>query len=253
MTPATTGAAYDSIAQWYNDWVGGADNENVYDDPYFPPLFELVGEVAGLRVMDLACGQGRIARALARRGARMVGVDISGELIAIAERYASTDAPVEYRHDSAHALGTCQDSEFDGVIANMAMMDIPDLQATVRSTFRVLRPGGWFAFSTFHPCFNTPQSAELVDDAGQSHRTVTDYFTEGHWTSDQRVGTARTIGAYHRTLATYLNTLVEAGFSLRQVRDVPGPSAIWQQVPPVLAVIVDKPGGSRSDIGTASL
>lgn len=68
-----------------------------------------------------------------------------------------------------------------------------------------------------------------------------DYFTEGHWRSDQRVGTTRTVGAYHRTLATYLNTLADAGFLLKQVRDVPGPSSIWQQVPPVLAVHVTKP------------
>jgi len=242
MGPATPEAAYDPIAQWYDDWVGGAANDSLDNDPYFPPLVELVGEVAGLRICDLACGQGRIARALAKWGAQVVGVDISGELLAIAERYASADAPVEYRHDSAHSLGSCQDAEFDGVIANMAMMDIPDLAATVRSTFRVLRPGGWFAFSTFHPCFNTPRSAELVDETGRWHRTVTGYFTEGHWTSDQRVGTARTVGAYHRTLATYLNTLIEAGFTLRQVREIPGVSAIWQQVPPVLAVIVNKPG-----------
>ena len=242
--PAPETATYDSIAQWYDDWVGGAENEDVFDDPYFPPLFDLVGEVSGLRLCDLACGQGRIARALARRGADMVGVDNSVELLAIAERYAVPDAPVEYRHDSAHTVASCHDAEFDGVITNMAMMDIPDLPATIHSTYRILRPGGWFAFSTFHPCFNAPRSAELVDEGGISHRTVTDYFTEGHWTSDRRVGPPRTVGAYHRTLATYLNTLIEAGFTVRTVREVPGPSPIWQQVPPVLAMIVDKPGVS---------
>lgn len=239
MTPATSEAAYDSIAQWYNDWVG--NDEDVYKDPYFPPLFDLVGEVADLRICDLACGQGRIARALAQRGAQVVGVDISGELLSIAKQSTDAAAPVEYRQDNAHTLATCEEAEFDGVISNMAMMDIPDLTATINSTYRVLRPGGWLAFSTLHPCFNTPQSAEYVDDAGRSHRIVTDYFTEGHWRSDQRAGTTRTVGAYHRTLATYLNTLVTAGFLLKQVRDVPGPSSIWQQVPPVLAVLAAKP------------
>lgn len=155
MTSASTDPAYDSIAHWYHEWVG--DDDAVDTDPYAGPTLDLIGDVSDQRICDLACGQGRITRALARRGAQVVGVDNSGELLTIARQHDMTG--IEYRHDNAHTLASCQDAEFDGVVCNMSLMDITDLTATMITTHRILRPGGWFVFSTFHPCFNTPHSA----------------------------------------------------------------------------------------------
>ncbi len=240
-TPAATTSSYDSIADWYEDWLGGS-SDDATGDPFCTPLLDLVGDPAGLKICDLACGQGRVSRRLARLGADVVGVDASAELLKIAGRYP-TDARIQYRHDSAHTLGSCPGGEFDGVVCNMALSDIPDLGATINSAFRVLRPGGWFAFTAFHPCFNAPLSGEFTDEAGRWHRTVTGYFAEGFWQSDQRGGPPAKIGAHHRTLSTFLNTLIDAGFTLRRVRELTGPasSGRWQEVPAVLAVIVDKP------------
>ncbi len=237
MAPALD-AAYDSIAGWYDEWLG--DGAMLGNDPFAIPLLELVGSVDGQAICDMGCGQGRIARHLAHAGARIVAIDASVELLAIAARYPTSDR-IDYRHDDAHTLSTCQDAVFDGVICNMALMDIPDLSAAIDSAFRVLRPGGWFGFSTFHPCFNAPLSAELIDESGRSHRTVTGYFAEGHWKSDQRSGPPGKVGAYHRTLATYLNTLIDAGFTLHRLREVPSTTACWREVPPVLAAVMTKP------------
>ncbi len=67
-------ASYDDIAQWYDSYL----RENpIYHELVLPTLLELVGEVAGQTICDLACGQGWIARALARRGARVTGVDLA--------------------------------------------------------------------------------------------------------------------------------------------------------------------------------
>ena len=95
----------------------------------------------------------------------MVGIDASKRMLEIASTYP-TPPTISYRCDNAHSLGTCDDAEFDGVLCNMALMDIEDLNAAFTSVARVLRPGGWLGFSVFHPCFNTPLSGEIVDDAG---------------------------------------------------------------------------------------
>jgi 2-polyprenyl-3-methyl-5-hydroxy-6-metoxy-1,4-benzoquinol methylase len=68
-------ARYDAVADFY---VSGFDSA---DDPASAALLDLLGPVAGLRVLDAACGHGRITRELARRGADVVGIDISGNLI----------------------------------------------------------------------------------------------------------------------------------------------------------------------------
>ncbi len=211
-------ASYDPFADWYDDWLG--DGASLGEDPFALPLLELVGPVAGQRICDLACGQGRVSRYLADQGAIVVGIDVSNKML-----------------DIARTLATCGDAEFDGVLCNMALMDIADLDATLTSAARVLRPGGWLGFSVLHPCFNTPLSADMVDDTGRSHRTVTGYFAEGYWRSDQRLGPAGKIGAYHRTLATFLNGLTGAGFNLAKVIEIPATTASWREVPPVLAAL----------------
>jgi 2-polyprenyl-3-methyl-5-hydroxy-6-metoxy-1,4-benzoquinol methylase len=72
-----------------------------------PALFDLIGNVEGLRVCEPACGQGVVARHLAKSGAAVVGVDISGKLLDIAQRYETEELPsIVYRHDDAQTLAT---------------------------------------------------------------------------------------------------------------------------------------------------
>src|SRR6185369_14410423 len=78
-------SAYDAIADWYDEWLGGSAAA-VEHDPYFPAAKAMLGDVVGQRICDLACGQGRVARHLAAHGARVVGVDISARLLEIARR-----------------------------------------------------------------------------------------------------------------------------------------------------------------------
>ena len=232
----TVRAAYDDIAEWYDGWVR---NWTPVGDPFFAPVHELLGEVAGARVCALACGQGREARYLAGRGARVVGVDISSKLLAIAaaEELAEPRG-IAYVLDDAQGLRALRDASFDGVLCHMALMDIPELIPTLRAVGRVLRPGGWFVFSTLHPCYHTPASGEEVDAAsGRARRLVSAYWEEGHWRDERRVGPPGKVGAYHRTLATYLNGLVDAGLRLDRVAEPRASGSlaesrpIWREVP----------------------
>jgi ubiquinone/menaquinone biosynthesis C-methylase UbiE len=235
---------YDDIAEWYDAWIG---THSMDEDAYFPEMEALLGEVTGRRICDLACGQGRVARHLADRGARVVGVDLSANLLAIARRHEEErPRDVEYVHADARNLDAATLGPFDGVLCHMALMDIPDLAPTLRGVARVLRPGGWFVFSILHPCFHTAQSGELETPEG-TVRTIGRYFAEGYWRSDTRTGPPGKVGAYHRTLSTYLNALADAGLRLVRLSE-PGPPtnaaiapsqpgtqrAVWHEVPAVL-------------------
>jgi len=170
-----------------------------------------------------------------------VGIDLSGKLLAIARRYEAT-APsgAAYLRDDAHTLGSVREAVFDGVVCHMALMDIPDHAATLRAVSRVLRPGGWFVFSVLHPCYNTPMSGESAGARGGICRTVSGYFAEGFWRADDRPGPPGQIGAYHRTLSTYVNTLTAAGFILERMSEPTATAMlaerrpIWREVPAVL-------------------
>src|SRR4051794_13135511 len=209
-------SAYDEIAEWYDAWLG---DRSMRGDPFFPAAEALMGDVRGRRICDLACGQGRVARYLAEQGARIVGVDISARLLEIARRHeAARPLGIEYRQADAQTLDGFEDRSFDGVVCHMALMDIADLHATLRAVVRILRPGGWFVFTTLHPCFNPAPSGELMTPQGIV-RTVSGYFTEGYWRSDARTGPPGKVGAHHRTLSTYVNGLIAAGLTIEGISE----------------------------------
>jgi ubiquinone/menaquinone biosynthesis C-methylase UbiE len=240
MPPKT----YDDIAEWYAEWSRG----RVQGDSLFEPVARLIGEVDGQRICDLACGEGRVARYLAARGADVLGIDTSARLLAIAaSRRADGGRYTAYLRDDAQNLDSIPDSFFDGVVCHMALMDIPDLRSTVGTAFRVLRPSGWLVLSILHPCFHTPTSDEQTGPDGRIARTVSGYWHEGFWRSDKRVGPPGRIGCYHRTLSTYLNTLTERGFVIERAEEpqARGRQAlirpVWTEVPASLAMRCRKP------------
>ncbi len=236
----TSEVAYDAIADWYDEWVGGDD---VLADPLFAAVVLFLGPLSGQRVCDLACGQGRVARYLADQGARVLGVDVSGKMLAIArKREADRPRGIDYLQADAHSLREVGDASFDGVVCHMALMDISDLGATIRTVSRVLRPGGWLVFSILHPCYNTERSGETIGPDAALCRFVGGYFAEVHWRSDTRPGPPGKVGAYHRTLSTYVNTLIGCGLAIERMGEpmATGRFAerrpIWSEVPAVLIV-----------------
>lgn len=93
-------------------------------------MLHMLGDVAGLQVCDLACGEGFLSRALAARGAHVTGIDLSANLLSHARRQ-SPRSEITYIRDDAQTLASIADTSFDAVICNMALMDIPDLDATM--------------------------------------------------------------------------------------------------------------------------
>jgi ubiquinone/menaquinone biosynthesis C-methylase UbiE len=226
----TTFAAYDEVADAYHEAVT-ASGSTLHD----PVLEDLLDDVAGRRVLAVACGQGREARWLADLGAQLVGVDASGRLLAYAQEIEQREPRgITYLQGDARDLRALDDDSFDGVVCHMALMDIPDLEQVVAAIGRVLRTDGWFVFSIVHPCYKTPADGELVDHAdGTVRRTVGKYFVEGPYDSVTRWA-ALPRRAYHRTLSTYLNVLAAQGFRLTRMVEPVGDRPIWQEVPGTL-------------------
>lgn len=200
-------SSYDEIAEWYDLSVRA---DSLLHELVEPALFALLGDVSGRRICDLACGQGVIARKIAQRNASVVGVDLSTKLLEIA-RGEEQNEPlgIVYIHDDAQTLSKLNSAEFEGVVCNMALMDIPDIKATFQQVQRILRSSGTFVCSIVHPCY---PSQRIMNE-----NIVSNYFDEGFWRSDNANGVRGKVGAYHRTLSTYVNNLVEAGLMIQRI------------------------------------
>lgn len=215
-------ARWDALVDRYDQTVGDS-----VADGATAALMELCGAVRGLRVLDLACGQGRIARELTRRGASVVGIDIAAGLLDRAlERERAAPLGIRYELADATAGDALAGERFDAVTCNHGLADIDDLDGALATVERVLAPGGWFAFSILHPCFPGWPAA----DAPSSWPPGTGYFREGWWLATN-AGYRGTVGSNHRTLSTYLNAL--AGHRLAVERLVEPPlRAEWAALAP---------------------
>jgi ubiquinone/menaquinone biosynthesis C-methylase UbiE len=225
--PAAGG--YDPIADWYAASVHSGSPVHALA---MPALLDLAGEVSGLHICDIACGAGVAARALAERGARVTGVDLCESLLAIgrAEELRNSRS-VSYVFADAQRLDGVDDASFDAAVCSLALMDIPDLDCCLDEAARIVRPHGWLVFTITHPCFQTPESRWTGKAGGTVKREVRGYFREGHWRSDNPDGVRGRVGAYHRTLSTYVAALAHAGWTIEAMREPQPTDEVSARVP----------------------
>lgn len=194
-----TASRYDDQAAWYFDYTSRWALSS--------SMASLPVDLTGRQVLDLACGWGQLSRVLAGRGAAVTAVDVSERLLERAREIERLHpAGIRYVSGDVMRLDWWDGTEYDGVVCNMALMDIDDLDAALATIAGVLRPSGWFNVSLLHPCF--PGDAGV--DALPSWPPARGYAAEGWWTTGS-AGVRGHVGAHHRTLSTYLNAVLGAG------------------------------------------
>jgi 2-polyprenyl-6-hydroxyphenyl methylase/3-demethylubiquinone-9 3-methyltransferase len=111
----------------------------------------LAGGVAGKRVVDVGCGGGILAEAMAGRGAAVTGIDLADKPLKVAMLHGmETGSRVDYRLISAEALAEESPGAFDVVTCMEMLEHVPEPASTVAACARLARPGGWVIFSTIN-------------------------------------------------------------------------------------------------------
>jgi len=108
--------------------------------------------VRGKRVLDVGCGGGILSDAMARRGADVLGIDLSTKALRVASLHAleANTPSVRYREVSAETLAAESPSEFDVVTCMEMLEHVPDPLSVVSACAALVKPGGWLFFSTIN-------------------------------------------------------------------------------------------------------
>jgi 2-polyprenyl-6-hydroxyphenyl methylase/3-demethylubiquinone-9 3-methyltransferase len=108
--------------------------------------------LAGKQVVDVGCGGGILAEAMARRAQSVTGIDLAARPLGVARLHAleSGVANVEYREVAAEALAAEQPAGYDVVTCMEMLEHVPDPASTVRACATLVKPGGWVFFSTLN-------------------------------------------------------------------------------------------------------
>ena len=108
--------------------------------------------LAGKRVLDVGCGGGILSDSMARRGARVLGIDLATRPLRVAELHAleAGTRGVEYREVAVEALAAESPETFDAVTCMEMLEHVPDPASVVQACGRLAKPGGWIFFSTIN-------------------------------------------------------------------------------------------------------
>lgn len=188
--------------------------EGLVGAPEWPKLRSMLPPMPGLRVLDLGCGFGAFVRWAAEMDAAYVlGIDLSEKMLERAR--AQTQSPrVGYQRGDISSLDLA-DASFDLVYSALALHYVEDFGAICAMVRRLLSAQGYFVFSVEHPLFTAPSNPEWQMDAnGDKFWPLNNYLREG-----ERVRNWVTPGVIkqHRTIASYVNGLLEHGFRLTRL------------------------------------
>ncbi|MGA7130648.1 MAG: class I SAM-dependent methyltransferase [Chthoniobacterales bacterium] len=211
--------------------------QNKYDDPEFFAEYgqmprSIHGLAAGLewntfrallpdlldrRVLDLGCGFGWHCRYAQEHGARtVIGIDLSEKMLERA-RATSHNPDIGYHRCAIEDIDFSS-NQFDVVISSLALHYVEAFDLVCRKVHHCMTPNGTFLFSVEHPIFTAlpAQSWHHGPKGEQLHWPVDNYQEEGrrqtNWLTENVI-------KYHRTIATYVNTVINSGFLLKRLEE----------------------------------
>ena len=245
--------SWGKVADWYDEVV--TDPDSYQQKVILPNILRIVfpasakamaGEAKkGLKILDLACGQGFFSHEMAKLGAEVVGIDVSPELIALAQKKSGSAehgyfparkflvfAPSRSQVSAEPAfflapatdLSILGEKKFDVVISILAIQNIENISQAFKEVSRVLKPLGKFVIVLNHPAFRIPKKSSWAFDETNKiqYRRVDEYLSESRAEIDMNpgaVGKGEKTISFHRPLQTYSKILANSGFAISRIEE----------------------------------
>lgn len=183
----------------------------------WPVLNALLPDLRNKTVLDLGCGFGWHCRyAREQHASRVVGIDISEKMLNKA-REMTNDSLITYLNMPIEDI-QLEDAQFDVVISSLAFHYVESFEAICRKVFDGLTWGGSFIFSVEHPIFTSRSEQDwFYDEQGDPLHWPVDHYA--HEDIRETSFLTTNVIKYHRTLSTYINDLIQAGFCITAVKE----------------------------------
>ncbi len=220
MNKSVLKAEWDKVADYWNEDTSDTGVWHHYVD-IDPVIFELAKDVKNKKILEIGCGNGYLARLFAKKGAKIVSIDLSQKLLDYAiEKEKNNPLGIKYFQRDAANLEGFKNKSFDIVIANMCLMDVGDAENAVKEAGRILKKNGKFIFSINHPVFFYQKWAYIKRDGKKFFaRAILRYKTpcalkQTLWSTGVKVM------GYRRPIEEYLKYLKNADLILDDFREI---------------------------------
>ncbi|MEK7610068.1 MAG: class I SAM-dependent methyltransferase [Patescibacteria group bacterium] len=227
MEPTKT--SWDNVADWYDDMLE-QNPDSFQKNVLMPNLIRIVEPKKGMTILDLACGQGYFARAFFQNGAKVIGYDISKELITLAleqeKKRKLEEDKIQFHVSPADSLPFIKDGTIDVVTIVLALQNIENIQGVFTECSRVLKIGGRLVIVINHPAFRIPQRSGWGWDekTGKQYRQLDAYMSDDQIKIDMTPGEKlpqkkKSTISFHRPLQSYFKAISKAGFSVTRLEE----------------------------------
>ena len=225
--------SWEKSADWYQNLL---TEENTYQkDLILPNLLRLLEIKKGETILDLACGPGFFAKEFFKKGARVIGADISESLIKAAKE--NSPETIRYYVSPAVRLPFIKSSSINKITIILAIQNMDNVRGIFTECARALKPGGKLLLVLNHPAFRNPKQSEWEWDAEKKiqYRRMDSYLSESKAKIDMRPSTssqpmqgsggqARQVPSeytisFHRPLQFYFKALEKSGFAVTRLEE----------------------------------
>lgn len=208
----TQSTSWGEHVEWYAAHLAGDDT--YHGKVVIPNVVRVLAPRAGMKILDLACGEGVLSRTLAESGADVVGTDVASELIA---RAKTQSQGIEYHVADAGKLGFAHEESFDAVVCVLALQNMERPEHAVDEAARILKPGGRFVMVLNHPVLRIPKRSSWGFDgtSGVQYRRLDGYYIPSKEKMLAHPGKGEAGGhtwSFHRSLDAYMKILLNRGF-----------------------------------------
>ena len=220
---------------------------NIYDNPHFfekysqmsrskeglsgagewSTLKELLPEFKNKKVLDLGSGYGWHCMYAAEKGASsVIGVELSEKMLEIAKE-KSNSPKIKYIHKNLEEVNFPAES-FDIILSSLVFHYIEDYERLIQKLYEMLKPNGHLIFTVEHPVFTAYGSQDWYYDENDEilHFPVDRYFYEE---KREAVFLGEKMTKYHRTMTTYIDTLLRNDFCIKKVVEPKPPKNMLEQ------------------------
>jgi SAM-dependent methyltransferase len=205
---------------WQQRFTEGADPE--YEEQILPLVQGHLRRAR--RVLDVGCGEGQVARFIARNGVDVVGVDPTPSQIRQALRRGG---PPRYVQATAGQL-PFRSCTFEAVVLCLAIEHVDPFEPAITEIARVLAPGGQFLFLLVHPLLQAPDSGWVEgDQPGEAYWRIGPYLPD-HFVIDE-IEPGIQLPFHHRPLSRYIHAMGAAGLLLEDMVEPPPPPAVLDE------------------------
>lgn len=211
--------SWNKVAKWYGEAVG-EKGHYYHQKVIMPNCLRLLGLKEGMSLLDIACGQGVLARQI-NKNVNYVGVDASVKLIEDAKKM---DRAINHKYKVGDATKELQvDDDFDRATVILALQNIKEPDVAINNISKKLRSGGKLLLVINHPSFRIPrQSSWGMDEASKlQYRKVNRYMSPLEIPINVHPGKddGQMTWSFHRSLNDYSNYLYYSGFLIEKIEE----------------------------------